>query len=705
MGEGSIVSLSEIFGSALSGLNAAQAGLRNVSNNIANANTPGYAREKVAITTAVSAGNVNGVNVGETTRVADRFLEATVYSRSGDVGKADTTSSYLNQLQALLGTPGAEAGLSSRLDAINSSAVAMTADASSTQAVAAFTANVQDAIGSMQQLSGDVNSVRSDVESEVGNSVDRINGLLSRVYDLNNEVSRLDSLGRSSAGAADQRNSAVTELSSLMKVTVREQPDSRLTIETASGTPLLDRRLRLLSYPTGGDGTSQPSYPPIDIRFADVNGQPGVATGDKIDSVAVGGKLGGLLDLRDRTLPAFSEKLGVLFGGLAETLNAASNAGTTVPAPAQLTGVKTALSGADRLGFTGAATFAVTKSDGTLVASTKVDFDALGAGATVDDAVKAINTGLAGAGTASFAGGKLTIQASGSGNGVVVAQDAAKPSARAGVGFSQYFGLNDVVKSSDSTLTPSGFTASDPTGFTAGQTTEIVLRDATGKAVTHYTFTASAGQSFGDLVGQLNGSPIGSFGDFSLDDRGSLRFQADPNVPGAKLSIPSDSTDRYGTGRSLSSIAGLTGDANGLSSAMVRPDILADASKLPLAQYQAGKSVGDKVLGASDNRGATTFVDKLAQTVNLGKDGVSTLNRYSSLLLGGAGTDASQAANQLADASARRDDALNRRDSYSGVNVDEELANMITLQNSYSAAARVMTTASQMYDTLIQMMS
>lgn len=698
------MSLNDIFGSALSGLGAAQAGLRVVSNNIANVGTPGYAREKVAISTAVTGGRVTGVKVGETSRVADRFLESTVYKRAGDVGKADVTSSYLDRLQALLGAPGAEAGLPARLDAINAAAVTMTADPSSVQAVAGFTNNVQDAIGSMQQLDHDVAGLRSDAEAEIGSSVDQINGLLTRIHDLNSTVSRLDALGRSSAGAADQRMSSVEELSGLMKVSVRDQPDGRVTIETASGTTLLDRKLRLLSYPSAGDGVSQPDYPAIAIRFADANGQPGAATGDSIDSVAVGGKLGGLLDLRDRSLPAFSEKLGVLFGGLAETLNAVSNAGSTVPAPRQLVGGQTALTGSDRLGFTGAATFAVTKSDGTLVASTKVNFDALGPNATVDDAVAAINAGLGSAGSASFANGKLTIQASGTGNGVAVAQDAATPSARAGIGFSHFFGLNDVIKSEASTLVPSGFTAADPTGFGAGETTEIVLRDASGKAVTRCSMTASAGQTFGDVVTQLNASPIGAFGSFALDDRGRLQFQPSASVPGATLSIPSDSTSRFGTGRSFSSIVGLTGAASGLSSAVVRPDILADAAKLPLARLQQGVTAGAKVLGGADNRGATAFVDALGQAVDLGKDGKATLDRFSGLLLGGAGTQAAQASDALADASARRDDAVNRRDSYSGVNIDEELAQMVVLQNSYSAAARVMTTATQMYDTLIAMM-
>jgi len=696
------VSLNDIMASAMSGLAASQAGLRSVSNNIANVGTPGYARETVAQTTGVSAGQVSGVRLGEPSRIADRFLETTVYRRAGDMGSADVTSSYLGRLQALLGAPGAEYGLPARLDAIASSAVAMTGTQASPQAVARFTANVQDAISSINQLGGDVAALKSDVHSEIGEGVDRINALLVRINDLNDGVARLDGNGRSSAGVADQRMSAIEELSGLMKVTVRDQTDGRVSIDTASGIPLLDNRLRLLSLPASGGGAAQTNYPTITMRFADARGATGTATGDKLDSSAVGGKLGGLLDLRDRTLPAFTEKLGVLFTGLSQTLNAVSNAGTAVPPPTELLGRPSALTGSDRAGFAGSAVFAVTKSTGELVASTTVDFSALGTGATVDDAVAAINTGLGGSATASFTGGVLSIKAAGSGNGVVIAQDATRPSDRGGVGFSQYFGMNDMVRSASSPLVPSGFVASDPHGFAAGQTAEIVLRDTSGRALTSYTMTGSGGATFGDLVSELNASPIGRFGSFAMDDKGRVQFQGNANVPGATLSVPADSTDRFGTGQSFSNIVQLTGATSGVATASVRPDILNNPGKLGLARLQNG-GVGAKVLGVGDNRGATAFVDQLAAPVDLGKDGVTTAAARAAALLGNAGTAASQAASTLADATARRDDAVNRRDSFSGVNIDEELSNMVVLQNSYSASARVITTASQMYDTLLAM--
>ncbi|MGH6781829.1 MAG: flagellar hook-associated protein FlgK, partial [Sphingomonadaceae bacterium] len=361
------MSLNDILGSAMSGLSASQAGMRSVSNNIANVGTAGYARERVSLSTGVSGGRVSGVVIGEPERVADKFLEGAVYRRAGDMGRSEAAASYLDRLQSLLGAPGAESGLPARLSAIAASAARLTGLPGSAQAIAQFTGNVQDAITSLNQLDSDVAGLRADVESEVGYSVDRVNTLLAQIHDLNDQVSRLEGLGRSTAGPADQRMSALEELSGLMKVAIREQPDGRVTIDTASGQVLLDRRLRQLSYP-GGSGASQPTYAAIDIRFANPGGGAGAATGDKIDSAAIGGKLGGLIDLRDRALPEFSEKLSVLFTGMAETLNTASNAGTSFPAPASLDGRPSGLTGTDRLGFTGAAIFAVTQADGTLVA-------------------------------------------------------------------------------------------------------------------------------------------------------------------------------------------------------------------------------------------------------------------------------------------------------------------------------------------------
>lgn len=697
------MSLNSILSSAMSGLSASQAGMQTVSTNIANVNTPGYARQKLAQSASVAGGNVNGVIVGEPSRVADKFLENSVYGRAGTAGRTEATAQYLDRLQALLGAPDSASGLAARLTAISSSVSEIAGLKGSAEAVAQFTGTVADAIDTLSGLQKDVAGLQADVESEVSDTVGRVNVLLKKIHGLNSEVSRLQGLGLTTSGPSDERMSALEELSGLVDVTVREQPDGRVTIDTASGQVLLDKRLRQLNY-ASGVAAAQASYAPIDIRFADANGTLGASTGERIDSTAVGGKLGGLLDMRDRALPNFSEQLGQLFTGLAATLNKASNEGTTVPAPQTLSGQANGLIGSDRLGFTGKATFAVVSKDGTLIAKTTVDFDALGTGATVNDAVAAINAGLSPSATASFNDGVLTFGAATSSYGVAVAQDAGSPSDRAGVGFSQFFGLNNLVKADSSALAPSGFTANDPLGFGAGETAQLVLRDAAGKVLATQTLTGSDGASWGDAIAELNAGALGSYGTFALDSRGRVEFTAKTSAAGATISIPADSTDRYGTGLSFSALSGLSGAASGLSSAAVPATILNNTTGLPLARLQLDVPVGGKAIGAGDIRGASAFVDALAASADFGKDGIATISGFANRLLGTAGSQASLARTAGDDASARLSDTINRRDSYSGVNIDEELAQMVVLQNSYSASARVMSTASQMYDTLLNML-
>jgi flagellar hook-associated protein 1 FlgK len=693
------VSLGEILNSALSGLGAAQASMRTVSNNIANVNTPGYAREKTNLSTDTAAGRVIGVTVGEPGRVADQFLEATVFARAGAAGAAETRSIYLDRLQSFLGTSGAEAGLPSRLDAVAASATAMTGATGGLQTSAAFIGDVGDAVRSVQQLAKDVSGLRSDVEGEVGDTVTRINSLLRQVHELNDTVARSEGLGRSSAGAADQRNAAVEELGGLIGIVARQQADGRLTIDTTAGVQLIDRRLRQLSYPSNGAGSSQTLYPPVELRFADADGKAGAATGERIDAAA-GGKLGGLIALRDAELPAFSEKLNTLYDGLARSLNAASNAGTAAPAPSVLEGTRTPLLAGDRLGFTGAATFAVVKADGTLVQKVDVDFASLGGGATIADAVKAINDGLGTTATATFADGRLTITAA-AGNGVAVAQNAANPSDRAGAGFSQFFGLNDLVRSDGAMLTPAGLKGSDPHGFAVGEATEFALRDTSGRMVASYSLkiTAATGPGFDALVADLNTSPMAAYGSFALDDLGRIGFSAKPSAAGSTLSVLSDTTDRGGTGIGLAAITGLGGN-NALMTGEVRRDIANNPDRLPLARLQT-VAPGQKALGSGDRRGAAGFADALGSKLDLA-GGVTSMSRFANGLLGDTGTAAARAKDRTTEATARRDDAIARRDNYSGVSIDEELSQMVVLQNSYAAAARVMSAATAMYDTLLQ---
>lgn len=682
------MSLNSILNSAVSGLNASQAGLNTVSNNIANVNTPGYARQRVTYNTGVAGSRVSGVVVNGPERVADRFLEAAVFQRAGAAGRTEVTAEYLDRLQSLLGAPGDSATLSGQIDAVMASAIEMTAPGSGPSTAASFVNTVGIALGSVQQIAEDVAAYRSELETQTRSTTDRINELLSQIHSSNVAVA---GTGGTASGAADQRYNAIQELGGLMDIVIRQQANGAVNIETANGAVLVDNHARQISYPD------------MAIRFTDSKGQPAAATGEVLNLTNIGGKLGGYANIRDEVIPSFLDRLNSVGEALAGELNSASNKLSQVPAPGVLSGRPSGLIADDRLGFTGKAIFAVTDKAGALVNSVTIDFDALGPAATINDAITAINTGLGGTATASFDNGAFVFKAGSTGNGVVTAQDPATPSDRSGVGFSQFFGMNDLVRSSESPLVPSGFVPGDPHGFSAGQSSTLQLRDANGRLITEQTVTGANGPTFGDLVSEMNAGPIGTFGSVAMDDRGQFVFTPKPGLQGMAVQISADDTDRFDTGTSFAQLSGFAGRTPAAGALALNPAFAAQPERLPRAQFQTGAAVGSPALTPNDMRGSSLFVSALEQQVNLGRGGTSTALQFASQLIDATAREASHAQAQQSDASARFSDAVNRRNSYSGVNIDEELATMIALQNSYSAAARVITAASEMYDVLLSM--
>jgi flagellar hook-associated protein 1 FlgK len=83
--------------------------------------------------------------------------------------------------------------------------------------------------------------------------------------------------------------------------------------------------------------------------------------------------------------------------------------------------------------------------------------------------------------------------------------------------------------------------------------------------------------------------------------------------------------------------------------------------------------------------------------------GVSTLERYGSDLAGQVGNLAATAKTNRDSTDALLTEATNRRSSAEGVNLDEELVNLTTFQQAYSASGRLIQAAKDMFDTLMNM--
>ncbi|MBU4039736.1 MAG: flagellar hook-associated protein FlgK, partial [Alphaproteobacteria bacterium] len=443
--------------------------------------------------------------------------------------------------------------------------------------------------------------------------------------------------------------------------------------------------------------------------------EPGGQKRSLLDSIT-SGEIKGLVELRDVEAPAAAERLAELVAHVADELNRAHNANSAVPAPTSLTGRNVGQSFESAIaGFSGQTTVAVTNAAGVVQARADIVFSGAtmtvnGAAATPATFLGVLNAQLGGAATASFVDGKLSLTAAGA-NGVAVADDPTSPSAKAGRGFSHYFGLNDLVSTDRPAFYDNGLTAASPHGFTAGETMKFRFTGETGSRLRDLEVAVPAGGTVGDLVAALNDSAtgIGRFGSFSLAADGSLAFTGYGNPP-PTLSVLEDRTTQVPSGVSVTELFGIGGGvrASRADGFALRSDIRQSPSRLALAQLNPAAAVGSQALSTGDGRGALALADAGERAANFqpagGSSGGSTsVSRYASELSGEIGGKAAAAKNRKETADALYTEAGARQTAHEGVNLDEELVLMTTYQQAFNASARLIQAAKDMYDTLMGM--
>lgn len=713
------MSVNSILGSALSGLQASQAGMRSTSNNISNVNTPGYAREEVLISSQSLGGAGAGVTVDGVRRVTDAFLAAAALSAAARATAAETRLELLDRAQAAFGDPSSGTSIFSSVNQLFASFAELAGDPASPVRRAGSIADLQASLSEFDRLASDLQSSRAEADARIANVTDRINDLLQEVTRLNTQLTRVVD-GGATSGAENAMSQVLDELSTLMDVRVIRQPTGAIEVRTQDGLLLAGHSTASLSYSSLGTATPGSVYPEIMVTIGQAPPRP-------LGPHVGGGELRGLLDVRDRELNDLAATLGEFAGRTADAVNRAHNAATAYPPLNAMTGRDTGLLAADAHGFTGATTLTVLGADGSLQHTIALDFDAgtlaldggvPGAlsGPTIGDLVNDLNGALnLVGGAASFANGVLSLNAA-AGEGLAFVEDATVPSARGGRTLAHFFGLNDLVTSATPLFFETGFTAGDAHGFTAGDTFELRLQDNDGATLRDVTVTipGAPNDTFGDILSALNDATtgFGAFGTFGFDGEGELQFTPAAGREGSAIKVLSDNTRRGTTTHTFTGLFGV-GDgvravrAQGLT---VRADIEADSSHLALGQVDLSGSpaLGTIVTGAGDGDGAIAL--RAAGSTSMAFDAAggfpamtSTLVDYAGRVAADAGRRANAADREHAAAVALKSAADERRGSVEGVNLEEELVKLTTFQQSFNAASRLIQAAKEMSDTLINM--
>tara|TARA_R110002073_G_scaffold5168_2_gene32377 strand:+ start:1185 stop:3326 length:2142 start_codon:yes stop_codon:yes gene_type:complete len=710
------MSLNGIIGSALSGLSASQAGLNSAANNVANVNTPGYARTQAVLQALNVGGVAMGVQVVGVSRIADVYLQAASIRAISGGEAARIQADGLDKVQSQFGKLDDEGSMFARLSRAFSSLSQASVDPAQSVARLSAASDLQAFFDETSRLSQMITGQRKDADAQIQSAVSRTNEILDELSGLNSSIQSVSVAGGDTSGIANRQSELLDELAGYIDIRTETKSDGRLIVRTGDGVALVETGVTQLEYTATGSGAFGVTYGHIYVQ------PPYGAQASELSGHVASGKLYGLLDLRDRILPEIADELAELTAGAADALNLAHNNSSSYPAPQTLAGRNTGLVAADLHNFTGATTLAVTGSTGTLVKRIDIDFDAgtlsvdggaaIALGTSVGSLTTAINTALGADGTAAFANGAMTLQASNAANGLASLQDSTTPSDRAGRGFSHFFGLNDLVSSTRPGFFETGMSGIDAHQFTTGTSLNFQITAPDGRPAGTVSIPMVTGETVADAVTALNNTTtgLGRYATFTLDSDGKLNAVPKSGYADFDLNLTSDDTSRAGSGLSFSQMfgIGLNATAGRAGTFSVNTVIRGDSAKLALGQLNLnGATVaGDLVLTSGDARGGQLLQAAMTTTRSFDAAGSinaanSSLQDYAARLAGSIGSRAARAESEAASADVLRTTAQTKRSNVEGVSLDEELAAMTLYQQSYNASARMLQAAKEMTDALM----
>ena len=423
------MSFSAIRSIATSALTSTQVRMQVTSSNIANADVDGYTKKTATQAATTSSGAGTGTMVTAIKSDVDKFLLRDVIAAASELGAANAANTKLDALQSQMGSTTSSDGSGTSIsDTISTLLTSLTSLSGTVESdtLQGLAVESLDAVATqLRETSATVQDLRAQADEGIADAVDIANEALETISDLNAQIVSAKALGQTTADLEDKRNTALQSLATQLDVSYIVRSNGEMRVSTTSGTTLVDGSVHKLSYSPAAVVGSDTVFSGVTVDGKDIS--PEISTGT----------IGGLIEQRDTVLVAVQASLDTLATGLIDSLNAAYNAGSSVPAPSTLTGT-VAVSGSDALDATGTLRLAITDSDGALVSYSDLELDDLD---TVDELVDAINaiSGL----SASVASGKLVITST-SGDGLAVA-DIDSTLGSSDQGFSDYFGLNDLL--------------------------------------------------------------------------------------------------------------------------------------------------------------------------------------------------------------------------------------------------------------------
>ena len=311
------MSLSIGLDTAVSALRAHQLAVDVASHNIANAQTPGFSRQR-ALLQAVGGASIDrfsgsstlgqaghGVDASAVNRMRDVFLDYQARQTLSTKGQYTSYSDPLSQTEVVFNDP-SDTGLSSLMAKFWASWQDVVNNPESSSARAALvngtTTLTSRLNGAFQQLT----TQRTDLNMRVTAIADQVNAAASEIASLNSQVQQAELTGQNANDLRDRRDLLLDQLSSLGQITYNEQADKTVSVYLGNHELVTGTTVRVVS------AVQDITNPGMNkLIFATDNANVTTTTGE----------LRGVLDARDTALPGLISKLDTLASELIGAVN------------------------------------------------------------------------------------------------------------------------------------------------------------------------------------------------------------------------------------------------------------------------------------------------------------------------------------------------------------------------------------------------
>ncbi len=316
---------------AKNSLFTSQLGIQVASQNIANADTPGYVREKLLLTTAPSQqmGQLtlgSGVMSIGVVREVDQFLQQRLWSASSDLGNGQVQQQTYAQLEAAIGEF-SDVDLSSSLAQFFNSINDVLNQPEDPSVRSLAVTRGEALTDQIRHLDGRIRDLRETTNNRIRDAASEINRLVQQVSQLNVQVMEMEMGGASGSdavGLRDKRDQALAELARIIDIKVDEQPTGAVNVFAGGDYLVFDGAVQMVKIETQGNR----GLATVELLLA--NSEAPVPSSS--------GELAGLIASRDQILGGFLDNLDGFVGSLIHGFNKLHASGQGLAGYQEVTG-------------------------------------------------------------------------------------------------------------------------------------------------------------------------------------------------------------------------------------------------------------------------------------------------------------------------------------------------------------------------------